>query len=381
MKKTHSRNLLGALLAFFIAAANAAPTNGKLQIHFMDVGQGDGAVLISPQGQIVMFDDGNSKACDKPLAYLESLGIASVDYHVSSHYHSDHIGCASQIFAQVQLKTAAYDRGHSYTTNEYQKYIAAVKGKRAAAQIGQSFVLDSGSATPVKITFVAENASTGDSTIVTTNENDLSLVALIEFGGFRAEIGGDLSGEQTGSYKDIETSVSSKVGRLDVYKVHHHCSAYSTNAAWLTTTKPTIGIISVGVANNTYGHPAESCLERLHQAGVKLYLTEVGNGAAPDPHLDTVAGTVLVEVAPGDTKYTVSYGGHSDEFAIVAGGTGPTSTGTPSSPAAHKFAWSKNSNIYHNGSCPVVKNIKSENLVFGETPPAGKKKHDCPDGN
>jgi len=373
------RNLIGSVLLFVITVAVAAP-NGKLQIHFMDVGQGDGAVLISPQGQIVMFDDGNSKACDKPLAYLESLGVDSIDYHVASHYHSDHIGCASQIFPQVQLKVAAYDRGHSYTTNEYQKYVAAVKGKRATAQIGQSIVLDSGSASPVKITFVAANGSIGVSTISTTNENDLSLVALIEFGSFRAEIGGDLSGEQTGSYKDIETSVSTKVGRLDVYKVHHHCSAYSTNAAWLTTTKPTIGIISVGVANNDYGHPAESCLERLHQAGVKLYLTEIGKGATPDPHLDTVAGTVLVEVAAGDTKYTVSYGGNrTDEYAIAGSTTGPTNTGTPSSATTHKFAWSKNSNIYHNGSCPVVKNIKSENLVFGETAPSGKKKHGCPD--
>lgn len=44
--------------------------NGKLQIHFMAVGQGDGAVLISPLGEVVLFDNGVRNQCDKPLSYL-----------------------------------------------------------------------------------------------------------------------------------------------------------------------------------------------------------------------------------------------------------------------------------------------------------------------
>lgn len=311
---------LHVILVFVLCTAFSsayAGGNGKLQIHFMDVGQGDAALLISPKGEVVMFDNGNSKACDKPLAYIESIGIQEIDYHVASHYHSDHIGCTSQVFAKVNLKKAAYDRGSSYTSGEYKKYISAVKEKRATVQLGQKVVLDKDSADPVIITFVAANGSTSENTIKTTNENDLSISSVVEYGKFRAEIGGDLSGEQSGSYKDIESSVSKKVGRLDVYKVHHHCSAYSTNENWLNTTKPTIGIISVGIANNSYGHPAESCLERLHQAGVKLYLTEVGKGAEPDPHKDVIAGSVLVEVAPGAKNYTVSYqGNRTDEYSI-----------------------------------------------------------------
>ena len=69
--------------------------------------------------------------------------------------------------------------------------------------------------------------------IPTRNENDLSLVALVKFGDFEAAIGGDLSGFSASSYLDIETSVASSVGQIEVYKVHHHCSRYSTNDAWL----------------------------------------------------------------------------------------------------------------------------------------------------
>ena len=66
--------------------------NGKLQIHYIDVGQGDGAVLISPLGQVVLFDNGVLNQCQKPVAFLQALGITKIDYHIASHYHSDHIG-------------------------------------------------------------------------------------------------------------------------------------------------------------------------------------------------------------------------------------------------------------------------------------------------
>jgi len=82
------------LLATLFAYGQA---NGKLQIHFMDVGQGDGAVLISPRGQVVLFDDGVANHCDRPISYLQQLGVTKIDYHIASHYHSDHIGCAKEV--------------------------------------------------------------------------------------------------------------------------------------------------------------------------------------------------------------------------------------------------------------------------------------------
>jgi competence protein ComEC len=57
-----------------------SPMNGKLQIHFMDVGQGDGALLISPQGQTMLFDNGKRLNCDAPVSYLQQLGITKHDY-------------------------------------------------------------------------------------------------------------------------------------------------------------------------------------------------------------------------------------------------------------------------------------------------------------
>ena len=76
---------LSAFLACMIALAGiaTAQANGKLQIHHIDVGQGDGAVLISPNGQVVVFDAGEDmkkRDCTKPVSYLDQLGIKHIDY-------------------------------------------------------------------------------------------------------------------------------------------------------------------------------------------------------------------------------------------------------------------------------------------------------------
>src|SRR6266478_10156028 len=107
--------------------------DGKLQIHFIDVGQGDGALLISPQGERVLFDDGALKYCDKPVAYLHELGVKQIDYHITSHYHSDHIGCCAQVLGDFPLQKDALDRGETYNSSVFQSYLATVGTHRKTA--------------------------------------------------------------------------------------------------------------------------------------------------------------------------------------------------------------------------------------------------------
>jgi beta-lactamase superfamily II metal-dependent hydrolase len=361
--------VFGCLLLSTLALAQA---NGHLQIHFMDVGQGDGAVLISPSGQIVLFDAGKDmkrKDCTRVVSYLDQLHISKIDYLFVSHYHFDHIGCIPDVLEQFPLQHEAFDRGQSYPGATYTAYIAAVNSHRTTATAGTAVQLDKGSAHPVVINVKAINGNG----VHTTNENDLSLTALVSFDAFRAEIGGDLSGDNTDMYADIETGVGPLVGRIDVYKVHHHCSSHSTNEAWLKDTMPTIGIISTG-DNNDYQHPTVDCLERLHQAGIKTYWTEHGNGATPAPEFDDVAGNIVVDLAPGAAKYSVLSGMQQlASYPITGGGASPVPVSVTT------FAWSKNSSVYHRSDCKYVQTISSQNLVTGATPPVGKKLHkDCP---
>jgi beta-lactamase superfamily II metal-dependent hydrolase len=356
------------VVLFLLLYSFAFAETGKLQIHFMDVGQGDAALLVSPLGETVLFDNGIPGHCDLPISYLQQLGITTIDYHVASHYHDDHIGCTSKVLAAYPLNKAAYDRGGTNPSGIFEQYATAVGSKRREAVVGNKITLDAASANPVVVEFVASNGNG----IPAKNENDLSLVSVIRFGKFDAVMGGDLSGYKTTSYEDIESSVASKVGQVEVYKVHHHCSNFSTNSTWLSTVNPKVGIISAsGTMGRNHGHPTEECLERLHKAGVRTYWTETGGGATPDPKWDTIAGNIIVEAEPTSETFTVSYNSRTDSVPVwgAVGGLGLETS----------YAWSKKSSVYHYSNCKYVANISPNNLERSSQPPDGKRLHEeCP---
>jgi hypothetical protein len=249
----------------------------------------------------------------------------------------------------------------------FTKYANKVGSKRKTAVKDQILSLDGGSVT---IKFIASNGNG----ILTKNENDLSVVALITYGQFHAVMGGDLSGYNERDYKDIESSVAPLVGQVEVYKVHHHCSKYSSNSTWLETTTPKIGIISASSTKGVrdYHHPTEECLDRLHNAGVHTYWTEAGTGGRPDPEWDLIAGNIVIEVEPGRSNFTVSTQTRTDTYPLWQSASSSTTT-------EMNYAWSKNSAVYHYMDCSYVKNINSSNLRTGTTPPSGKSLHNgCP---
>ena len=314
LRSALSAALLGLALAAVLRAA--APANGSLQLHFMDVGQGDGALLVTPGGQAVLFDNGALNNCDEPLGYLQALGVTAIDYHVASHYHADHIGCTEEILTVMPLQHTAWDRGGSYTTTQtYNRYVTSVGAKRQTAPVGTTVTIEGG----VELAFIAAN---GAGVAGTDDENDLSVVVRVRYGAFDAVIAGDLSGVTDGGYRDVETTVAPLVGQVEVYKVNHHASRYSSNATWLNIVRPRIGIVSAG-ATNTFGHPTADALNRLHAAGVLTYWTSAGNGAAPTPGQDVVASDIVVEAAPGASVFTVRANGLTHTYSMWNAPAGP----------------------------------------------------------
>src|SRR5260221_10621530 len=143
VEKPHSL-LKRVLLVLALACLAGRSWARELELDFIDVGQGDGAVLISPGGEVVLFDDGRYKACDKPLRYLRRLGIDHVDYLIVSHYHSDHIGCTKEVLKEFPLRKAAYDRGGSYPGAVYADYAKAEATLRDNGTSGQRISLGPG---------------------------------------------------------------------------------------------------------------------------------------------------------------------------------------------------------------------------------------------
>ena len=318
-----SKRLLVAVFVIALAAlsaqsAVAAIGNGKLQIHHIDVSQGDGILIISPQGQLAMVDDGTYTNCSLFVNYIKGLGITSFDYNFASHHHADHIGCLDDLIAAgVVLNIAGYDRGYSYSSQSYTDYVNALGSKRQTMAKNQTITLDAGSANPVSVKCVDLNGA-GVYPVGGSDENSKSMVLKITYGNFDEVMGGDLTG---GSSNDVETTVGPEVGDVEVYKVHHHGSSTSSNDNWLNAITPEVGVICVG--SNSYGHPTSSALTRLHNHNVKTYWTETGSGAAPTQGWDKVGGTIIIEADPGaGAAYTVKGNGFTDTY-YNSGGSQP----------------------------------------------------------
>lgn len=316
----------GFVLALIAVAILAVPAfgqaNGNLQIHYGNVWQADSAVLISPLGEVVLFDNGDFRTCKTTMAYLAKVGITKIDYMIISHFHADHFGCTKQVLAKYQLKKISYDRGEPFPPKKNQqgnpsmfaKYLDAVGSKRKAVTDSTTIVLDKDSDHPVRINIAAFN---GAEVSGADDENDRSIAAVIHFGEFDVMMAGDLSGEDTDRYRDVETTVANRVGQMEVYKVNHHGSEHSSNDAWLTKLRPRIAVVSAG-NGNTHGHPTRTALKRIHDAGVaKVYWTERGNGATPKAGKDVVVnGIIRVQIAPGTDKFTVRYGTKTHTYSV-----------------------------------------------------------------
>ena len=344
------------ILAFSFAAAipaGAVTANGRLQIIQLDVGQGDGAVIITPLGQVAVIDEGQSTTTamgQTVLQQLQALGITHVDYHFNSHYHSDHLGNFPTIFGGIALDYG-WDRGGSYTTQMYTNYVNTLGSRRRTLVKDRVITMDSLSAHPVTIKCVNLNGAG----VSTTDENTLSVVLKISYGEFQAVYGGDLGGYNSGSYKDIESIVAPQVGgQVEVVKVHHHGAATSTNPTWLSTLAPKVGIISAG-NGNSYGHPTAAAVNRLHTANVKTYWTELGNGATPLAGWDKYSnGQVIISatwqaggvdtirsngVGTPFTDTFTNYGTAGDVTAPAVAVTSPDGGETWRAGSTHSITW------------------------------------------
>ncbi|MFL5347220.1 MAG: lamin tail domain-containing protein [Hyalangium sp.] len=265
----------------------------NLRFTSMDIGQGDAAVLVAPGGCAVLFDGGPTGSGTTIKAYLKSIGVTHVQMAFVSHLHTDHMGGIDEVDVGTDAVPidGVYDNGGTYSSTAYTEYDSHFAGKRHAVTVGQTFSV----CNQVTLKVLHSNENNAD-------ENANSVVVKISYGAFDALVGGDL----TGATPDLETGVAPSVGEVEVYKVHHHGSKYSSNDTFLSTIKPLASFISVGVGN-TYGHPAPETLAALGNIGSDVWQTE-------DPSLSVKRGHIELTSATG-SSFTVTQGPTSTTYA------------------------------------------------------------------
>lgn len=226
----------------------------KDSVHFIDVGQGDCALLLSG-GQAVLIDAGTAENGDNIVHYLKSLGIESLFAVVATHPHSDHIGGMAQIIDAFPISHFYLGREIA-NTSSYGNMLDALERNAVqptVPQIGDSLLFDSGAT----LTFLGPDEQIADS-----NLNNRSLITLFQAGVRRVLLMGDAEAA-------AERALLARYPQLpcEILKVGHHGADTSTSEAFLHAVQPTTAVISCG-ANNEYGHPSPQTLQNLSLAGV-----------------------------------------------------------------------------------------------------------------
>lgn len=233
-------------------------TGGGLEVHFIDVGQAD-AALVACDGRYMLIDGGNAEDSDLIYSYLERRGVRHLDLMVASHAHEDHIGGLSGALncATVDTALCPVTEYNSKVFQNLVKYLEAQGKALTVPEPGDRFNL--GSARVEILGPVEEYDET----------NDTSIVLRIDYGDTSFLFTGDM---EKGAEADLIESGANL--RATVLKAGHHGSDTSSGYQFLREVMPRYAVISVGEGNK-YGHPSDEVLSRLRDAGTEVYRTDM----------------------------------------------------------------------------------------------------------
>ncbi|WP_261131743.1 S-layer homology domain-containing protein [Bacillus sp. Marseille-Q3570] len=245
---------------FSVAFARALDDRFKpmddLSVHFIDVGQGDSTLMVSPSGKTILVDGGRKSAGQKVVDYLAQAGINTVDLLVATHPDADHIGGLIDVLEQVNVERVL-DSGKAHTSETYLEYLDLINQKNIPfeeAVEGSTLTFDD----VLDIQVLNGLNTSGDN-------NESSIVLKVSHGDIDFLLTGDASVDNefnmVNNY-DVEA---------EILKVGHHGSSTSTSDAFISEVNPEIGILSYG--ENSYGHPYPDVVHRLWDAGAELYST------------------------------------------------------------------------------------------------------------
>jgi competence protein ComEC len=284
-------NQIEAVINTGYSENNAFLDEGGLQVHFVNVGQGDGIVIEFPDNKTMIIDAGPSGNADSLIDYIdnnifEDTTTPYFDYMVITHSDTDHIGAADEILDAYQVNTiyrpkifATYNNLETATqdqrgvdTQTYHKVIERVLTEPNSNIIfnEEGLVITGGTGLDAYIlTFYSPSAD------YYADVNDFSPIIVLQYRSRAIMLTGDATIE-------IEEEVVEEydLPQIDVLKLGHHGSNTSTSSALLAEINTTYAIVSAGEDNN-YGHPHQEVLNRLVYSGVKtrdIFITfEHGN--------------------------------------------------------------------------------------------------------
>lgn len=242
------------------SAETTASIEGNCSLHFVDVGQGD-CEIIESDGEIMLIDSGELEYADKVIGYINNLGYDTIDYIVVTHPHSDHMGSMYKVVDSFNIKNDIIMPDATNTTKTFEILLNSIAKK--GLQIDVPSVGDIYTVGDTKVEVLAPNGSNYE------DLNNYSIVLRATYGEHSALFTGDAE-----DISEDEILKNGKTIKSDVLKVGHHGSNSSTTNQFLNTVSPSMAVIEVG-EGNTYGHPTEATLNRLENANIRIYRTDL----------------------------------------------------------------------------------------------------------
>ncbi|MCX5746225.1 MAG: DNA internalization-related competence protein ComEC/Rec2 [Proteobacteria bacterium] len=252
--------------------ARAPPPIGDLRVTFVDVGQGDAAIVELPDGAVWLVDAGGEAAAREVAAQaapgraitriLRARGHDHVDLVVISHPHPDHYLGLLGLDLPVHAVWSA--REPPAGPSAFSEVV------RAIGQVATPPTLGVHTSGDVELAVLAPRFDDAHAPALATTDpvrtvNDNSLVVAIRYRGRAILFAGDL---------EAEGEAALAPGRVDVVKVPHHGSRTSSSAAFVAATHPTLAIISCG-RGNRFGFPAPEVVARWRAAGATVLRTDL----------------------------------------------------------------------------------------------------------
>lgn len=310
-----------------------SPESG-FQVHFIDVGQADAALVIC-DGKAMLIDGGNADDSNLIYTYLKKQGITHLDYIIATHAHEDHVGGLSGALNYATVGTA-FCPVTSYSSKAFQNFVTNLQkqGKSITVpSVGQSFSLGSASCKILAVN-------------TTSDVNNSSIVLRIVYGSTSFLFTADAEREVEQAIMNSGAALSSTV-----LKVGHHGSYTSTSYAFLWNVMPAYAVISCG-KNNSYGHPHDEPLSRLRDADVRVFRTDL-------------QGDIICTSNGSTVSFTVSRNYDADVFGEIGGNSTQTTTEAATSGSqGTDYVLNTNSHKFHYPDCSSVAKMSEKNKEY-----------------
>lgn len=231
------------------------------EVNFIDVGQGDSALVKTPSGKFILVDAGPPDSSGALLKFLEDKAVTEIEYLVLSHPHADHTGGAREVLYEYKINNVIMPNV-SASGASFDKTVTAIGTEKEqgctvfSAAPGDTYTIDD-----------CIMQVLGPYAIDNTNHNNCSAVVKISYKDFSALFTGDT--ESLAEKKLIEKGADFS---CDILKVSHHGSSESTCGKFLDAAKPLAAFISCE-AGNVYGHPHSEVLSRLDDRNIPYFVT------------------------------------------------------------------------------------------------------------